>query len=404
LVPKGPEKDQRRAVEKPRPHRGFLVSPHGRKWRFKWNGEWVSRATLAGAFAELDRLLDERERDRQLSDVDGMTVERLIEQWWRRKAREIRESTQLRYESVIRLHIRPLLGGLSADTVRPMDIEDYYACVTYKTGLISRDVLRPAFRWGMTNGLIRRVDGINPFDLARLSRATSRDGNADVEASRVRAVDEKLIPSRAEIEKLLADAEERGDRTWWLYLRIAPCLGGRPGEVCALQAQDIDITQRTIALTKAANGATFKLSAPKRAPSIRTLYVGGDLIDDIEPLITGLKPDDYLFPAVGPSPYGRKLPCWNAHGVSTRLTKACKRAGIPHYTPHSFRHFCATMLLDQGWPPMQVARWLGHKNDTMVRLLYAAHVVEDTRLLLGEAAGRLIRREAPVPPTTCEDD
>jgi integrase len=56
------------------------------------------------------------------------------------------------------------------------------------------------------------------------------------------------------------------------------------------------------------------------------------------------------------------------------------------------------MLLDQGWPPMQVARWLGHRNDTMVRLLYAAHVVEDTRLLLGEAAGRLIRREAPEGP------
>ncbi len=391
-------------MDKEKKHRGVVIVQHGRKWRFRWQSRWVTRETLAGALEELDTLLDERERDRQLVDAEGLSVERLIEEWWRRKVREIRESTQIRYESVVRLHIKRLLGGFSADTIRPMDIEDYYACVTYKTGLVSRDVLRPAFRWGMTNGLVRRVDGINPFDLARLSRATSRDGNADVEAARVRAVDEKLIPSKAEIEKLLADAEERGDWTWWLYLRIAPCLGGRPGELCALQAQDIDITERAVALTKAANGATFKVTAPKRAPSIRTLYVGHDLINDIEPLISGLTPTDYLFPAVGPSPYGRKLPCWNAHGVSTRLTKACKRAGIPHYTPHSFRHFCATMLLDQGWPPMQVARWLGHKNDTMVRLLYAAHVVEDTRLLLGEAAGRLIRREAPASRVHIEDD
>jgi integrase len=276
-----------------------------------------------------------------------------------------------------------------------MDIEDYYSQVNHKTALVSRDVLRPAFRWGMTNGLVRRNDGTNPFELAKLTRSRCLLADAEAETARTMSVDERLIPTLADIEKLLGDAEERGARDWWLYLRMAPSLGARPGETCALQRKDLDEIARTVSITKSANGGTLSITPPKRSASVRTLYVGTDLFADVLPLIEGLSSDDYLFPAIGLHRGARLLPCWNAHGVTGRLNKACMRLGIERYTPHSFRHYCATMLLDQGWPPMRVALWLGHRNDTMVRLLYGAHIVEDTRLLLGEAAGRLIRRSAP---------
>jgi integrase len=376
-------------------HRGHAVVPHGHRWRFRWNSTWVTRNTLAGAVEELDRLIEERERNRYIGDVDACTVADLVREWWHRKQPELRESSRLRYEGVIRVHIDPKLGAFSAEALRPLDVQDFYAKVTYKTALVSRDVLRPAFRWGMTNGLVRRTDGTNPFDLARLSRSACLGGDAETDANRTMAVDERLIPSSAAIEKLLTDAEEREDWAWWLYLRLAPSLGTRPGELCALQRCDLDEATHTVSITKAANGATFKITTPKRSASVRELYVGGELFEDILPLLSQLQPDEYLFPAVGKNKGERLMPCWNAHGVRSRLTRAAKRLDMQRYTPHSFRHYCATMLLDQGWPPMQVARWLGHRNDTMVRLLYAAHVVEDTRLLLGEAAGRLIRREAP---------
>lgn len=376
-------------------HRGHGISPHGRRWRFRWSGKWVTKNTLPGAVEDLDRRLEDRATQRYVEDYHGTTVDQLVDEWWRRKVSELRESSQLRYEGVIRLHIKPHLGAQSTDALRAMDIEDYYSRITHKTALVSRDVLRPAFRWGMTNGLVRRTDGANPFDLANLVRSKCLDGNAEADSTRTMSVDERLIPTLAEIEKLLADAEEREAWRWWLYLRIAPSLGARPGELCALQRRDLDEGKLTVSITKSANGASLTITPPKRSASVRSLYTGAEFFADVHPLIQQLAQDDYLFPAVGQNRGTRLMPCWNAHGVTGRLKKACKRLGIARYTPHSFRHYCATMLLDQGWPPMQVALWLGHRNDTMVRLLYAAHIVEDTRALLGEAAGRLIRREAP---------
>ncbi|MEX2393902.1 MAG: site-specific integrase [Actinomycetota bacterium] len=370
------------------------MRPHGRRWRFKWESEWNSHNTLAGALQDLDRLIAQRDRARYEADVNANTVADIVSAWWERKTPELRESTQIRYEGVIRLHIKPKLGVFSADALRALDIEDFYAKVTHKTALVCRDVLRPAFRWGMTNGFVRRVDG-NPFDLAKLQRSKCLGGNAEADANRTMEVDEKQIPRRAELEKLLIDAEERADWSWWLYLRLAPSLGGRPSEICALQRKDFDEVTYTISITKASNGATLKITSPKRSASIRSLYVGEDLFDDIWALIKDLSADDYLFGATGQRMGSRVMPCWTAAGATRRLHRAAKRTGIPVYTAHALRHYCATMLLDQGWPPMQVARWLGHKNDTMVRLLYAAHIVEDTRIQMGEAAGRLLRRGTP---------
>lgn len=377
-------------------HRGVTVSPHGRRWRFKWEGTWVTRNTLPGALQELDELIERRDRRQYIDDVRGLTIELLVDEWWGRKQRELRESSQMRYESVIRLHIRPRIGPLSADHIRPLDIEDFYSRITYKTALVSRDVLRPAFRWGLSNGLVHRVDGASPFDIAVLRRSRCLDGDPDADARATRQVEERLVPDTHEIEKLLADAEERGSWKWWLYLRMAPSLGARPGEQCALQRGDLVERAGTISITKSANKESFKVTPPKRGSSIRTLYVGTDFFEDIMPMVGDLEPDGYLFPATGQRAGVRKLPCWNANAVHRELRKATERLGLPHYTPHSFRHYCATHLLDQGWPPMQVARWLGHRNDTMVRLLYAAHIVEDTWAPMGEAAGRLVRRQASV--------
>lgn len=375
-------------------HRGVTIYKHGHRWRFTWrpDNRWITRDTLESAIAELDRLLDERDRSRLASRVQGLTIQQLVEEWWSRKRRELRESSCMRYESVMRTHVLPRLGLMAANEIRPVEIEDYYQCVTYKTALVSRDVLRPAFRWGMVNRLVVRPDGANPLDLAVLVRARCLNGDAEVDAERTMRVDERLIPSPEEIEKLLVDAEDRGADAWWLYLRLAPTLGARPGELCALRRVDLDLDTYKICIARSANKLTLKVTTVKRASSVRTLYVGRQLFEDIRWVLDGIGPDEYLFPATGTRSGVRKISCWTANSVYGRLRPATDRLGLPPYTPHSFRHFCATHLLDDGWPAMQVARWLGHRNDTMVRLLYGAHIVEETRTQLGEAAARLVSR------------
>ncbi|HLF70004.1 MAG TPA: site-specific integrase [Actinomycetota bacterium] len=361
-----------------------------------WRPEdrWIARDSLEAAFAELDRLIDERDRARLTARIEGLTISQLIDEWWSRKKREIRESTCMRYESVIRVHIRPRIGHLSANELRPLDLEDYFSSVTHKTALVSRDVLRPAFRWGMANRLVVRVDGSNPLDLAKIVRSRCLGGDAEQDANATMQVNERLIPGPREIEKLLVDAEERSEDRWWLYLRLAPTLGARPGELCALRGRDIDREACTFNISRSANKLTLTVGAVKRASSVRSLYLGPRLFEEIGPLLDEIGPDDFLFPAMGDRCGVRRIECWTANSVYGRLMRATKRLGLPPYTPHSFRHFCATHLLDEGWPAMQVARWLGHRNDIMVRLLYGAHIVEETRSQLGEAAAQLVTRPA----------
>lgn len=377
-------------------HRGLTIYEHGQRWRFTWRPEnrWVARDSLSAAIAELDRLLDERGRTRLSSRIEGLTIHQLLDEWWVRKQRELRESTCMRYESVMRVHVVPRIGHLSANEMRPLDIEDYYSAVTHKTALVSRDVLRPAFKWGMANRLIIRLDGINPLDLATLTRSRCLGGDYEADFNATMRVDERQIPTTAEIEKLLVDAESRGETRWWLYLRLAPTLGARPGEICALRRSDLDPNTYKVNIDKSANKLTFKVTAVKRASSVRMLYVGPHLFEDIGSILDEIGEDEYLFPATGTRCGVRKIDCWTENSVYGRLRRATTRLGLPHYAPHSFRHFCATHLLDQGWPAMQVARWLGHRNDTMVRLLYGAHIVEETRTQLGEAAAQLVTRRA----------
>ena len=378
-------------------YRGITITRHGRRWRFFWSPvrSYVAADSLVATIAEVDRLVNSRRRDRESTRLVGPTISELIDQWWNRKQRELRESTCMRYESVMRVHVKPRIGHLPANEIRPLDIEDYYSAVTYKTALVSRDVLRPAFRWGLANRLVIRPDGLNPLDLAKLSRSRCLGGDYDSDFNATMRVDERLIPSPGEIEKLLVDAEARGATRWWLYLRLAPTLGARPGELCALMGSDLDPATHKINISRSANKLTLKVTAVKRASSARTLHVGPQLFEEIEPIVAEIDQNEYLFPATGTRCGERKIECWTANSAYRRLRSATKRLGLPPYTPHSFRHFCATHLLDEGWPAMQVARWLGHRNDTMVRLLHGAHIVEETRTQLGEAAARLVSRSAP---------
>ncbi len=79
--------------------------------------------------------------------------------------------------------------------------------------------------------------------------------------------------------------------------------------------------------------------------------------------------------------------------MKRRLDKALARLGLPHYTPHAFRHFVATYLLAGGCSPIQVGRFLGHADDSLVRQRYANHIVEDAQREIGEAASRLVGGE-----------
>lgn len=375
-------------------HRGVKIEPRGRSWRWRVQvgGLRVAQSfrDLAEARRCLDEFLDVRARvalrDQHSSEC-FRTVRDLCVAWFDHKCPRIAPGTAAQYELHIRVHITPVLGSSDPNVLRPRDLDSLYSTLRWKAAKESHNVLRQSFDWALKNRLVARAS--NPCDIARPSRRTSTDDDGVYESSDVvRRVREKEIPRADDVAKLLTDAEEGGLGVWWLYIKVAATTGARPGEVCALRRMNFDLERRTVAIEWSADKVSGKVKRPKSPWSVRTLSLAPSFIDAIAPALP-TEQEAFLFPSN--TWRGRKspLPCWNARSVKRRLDAALARTGIDHFTPHAFRHYVATHLLDQGWPPLQVARFLGHADDSLVRKLYANHIVDETQRLIGEAAARL---------------
>jgi integrase len=57
-------------------------------------------------------------------------------------------------------------------------------------------------------------------------------------------------------------------------------------------------------------------------------------------------------------------------GLNKALARACKRARIPHCSPNDLRRTFCSWCYQNGVDESDCARWLGHKNSTMVREVY----------------------------------
>ena len=139
--------------------------------------------------------------------------------------------------------------------------------------------------------------------------------------------------------------------------------GMRPGEVRAIRAGDID-----------RSGPLWLYRPPEHKMSYRgrskSLPLGPRAVAVLSPLLFGRKPDDYLFSAVrakqeraearrqarkSPVPPSqvcrakptrllkrRPRPWFSAEGYSSAISRACKKAGVPHWHPNQLRHTFAT--------------------------------------------------------------
>jgi integrase len=66
---------------------------------------------------------------------------------------------------------------------------------------------------------------------------------------------------------------------------------------------------------------------------------------------------------------------FGADRLRTAITRACKAAGVPMFSPHDLRHRRATLWHLQGIPAVEAASWLGHSAQEHLKTY--AHVVID---------------------------
>jgi integrase len=310
-------------------------------------------------------------------EAENLKVGEYLDKWLADSVRDtVRQRTYERYESIVRVHIKPPIGWVKLMALTPAHVRALYR-KTLDDGLAPRTVnyihvtLHKALSQAVSDGLVQR-------------------NVASVKAPRPEKPEIRpLSPEQA--RKLIATAHETGDRFEALYVLALHC-GLREGELLGLKWDDVDLSGTTAALqvrrTLSETRTGHKFEKPKngKGRSVRCSQKATEAVrshrarQNGERLRVGsLWQDNGL---VFPTTTGTTMSGTNLLG--RHFKPLLKRAELPTIRLHDLRHTCATILLMAGKHPKYVQELLGHASINITLDTYS-HVIEGMDGGLGDA-------------------
>ena len=233
-----------------------------------------------------------------------------------------------------------------AEGLAPATIGQYHATI--------RRALRQAVRWGWITA--------NPAS----------------QSSPPPLVAHQLVPpSPHQLKRVIAALSTDPDSlAFATFVRFAGASGARRGEVCALRADDFDLSGVTIARSIGQVGREWHVKDTKTHQGRRIsldpatlLLVEAQLLRQTERAVraeTELAPNPYIFSddldASGP---------WHPDRISQRWRSVRAKHGLDGVRLHDLRHAVATDLLTAGVDVRTVAGRLGHANAATTLKVYA---------------------------------
>ena len=129
--------------------------------------------------------------------------------------------------------------------------------------------------------------------------------------------------------------------------------GMRLGELLALNPKDVDLEKRTISITKSYQrlGKKDVITPPKTPKSKRVITIPEFLAADIKDYMDSLydlQEDDRLFPIT-------------KYYLEHEMQRGIKESGVKQIRVHDLRHSHASMLIELGFSPLEIANRLGHE-------------------------------------------
>ena len=173
--------------------------------------------------------------------------------------------------------------------------------------------------------------------------------------------EEKDVYTFEEFQKYITGTTNLNDKAMFEMLYYC---GLRRGEARGLQWSDIDWNNKLVSITKQANSVKncqkyYELTPPKTSKSIRTLPLTDVLYNDLVNLYNekkkyyGFNDKWFIFGEHDPLTFG----------MMSRINgRIAKNADIRRIPLHSFRHSCASLLINTGQPVTTVSKYLCHAS------------------------------------------
>ena len=151
--------------------------------------------------------------------------------------------------------------------------------------------------------------------------------------------------------------------------------GMHMGELLALNPKDVDIEKKTISITKSYQrlGKKDVITPPKTPKSKRVITIPEFLAADIKDYMDSLydlQEDDRLFPIT-------------KYYLEHEMQRGIKESGVKRIRVHDLRHSHASMLIELGFSPLEIANRLGHEKVETTLNTYA-HLYPNKQTKLAE--------------------
>ena len=328
----------------------------------KWRQVWRTAKSPRQAETLRNKLLSEHDNG-TLTQTKGNLGD-YLNRWLNEYAgASLSPSTLKGYESIVKHHIIPSMGGLPLKNLRPEHLQQYYAG-KMKAGLSSTTVrhhhtlLHRAFKQACQWGVMSR----NPADMV------SPPANRRLEMHTLTEV---------QVNEVLAKATTD---TYHCLFYLDMQTGLRRGELLALRWTDIDLDFAEMSVTRSAvqcPGGKVIYKAPKTKKSRRTVALSPQTCIVLRQYLanqTAIRArldknakwpkDALIFAQLNGDPLKGNT-VWKAW--NTML----KRMGITGIRFHDIRHTMATAMLRAGVHPKIVQERLGHSSIATTLDLYS---------------------------------
>lgn len=241
------------------------------------------------------------------------------------------------YASLLRLHVLPFFADRPVAEISADEIQSYMA-FKVESGLSPRSVrnhlalLRAMLKSAVAFGLI--------------------DANVAMKVTAPRHYrQEQRFPTPAEMNAIL----DACPPAWVIALALPIYSAGRKGECLALRWSSVSIENRQIAFVRSMRGG---VEHAVKSPASRASVA---MAEELVPLF--LERREHV-----PDPIDGLVLCSKAgaalgDGVLNRvLRRACKKAGVEHFTFHQLRHGSIAALIASGAHPLVVSRYARHAS------------------------------------------
>jgi integrase len=302
--------------------------------------------------------LQSRKLSGTLSQVGRQTVGQYLDWWLENSSKpQIRPTSYVNYERMIRLHIKPRIGGVALSKLTPVHVQSL--CADMQTKAVERKAARDG-------ASIRRLTfGVLHKALKEALRLGLVARNVCDVVNRPRMPRSEFTTlSLAEARDLLTSATD-----WPIesIIVLALTTGMRLGEILGLQWEDVDLGAGCLSVryTLMELNGEYTLAEPKTEKSRRRIELSAIAVESLaKHRQRCMAVGGFVFRMENGEPYNRTQ-------LYREFRPAVSDAGLPRMRFHDLRHTAATLLLAGGEHPKIVQELLGHSAISMTLDTYS---------------------------------